>query len=75
MVNLTKSEVVVLVTDNVNTHSIGYPCEAFPPSKAREPALRPEIHYNPKNDSWLNIAKTELSLLSRQCLDQRIENI
>ena len=69
------AEVVVLVMDNLNTHSIGSLYEAFPPDKARELARRLEIHYTPKHGSWLNIAEIELSVLSRQCLDRRIESI
>jgi hypothetical protein len=48
--------------------------EAFEPAKARELARRLEIHYTPKHGSWLNIAESELSVLSRQCLDRRIES-
>ena len=69
------AEVVVLVMDNLNTHSIGSLYAAFTPGKARELARRLDIHYTPKHGSWLNIAETELSVLSRQCLDQRIESI
>lgn len=69
------AEVVVLIMDNLNTHSIGSLYEAFPPDKARELARRLEIHYTPKHGSWLNIAEIELSVLSRQCLDRRIESI
>jgi len=68
------AEVVVLVMDNLNTHSIGSLYEAFEPAKARELARRLEIHYTPKHGSWLNIAETELSVLSRQCLNRRIES-
>jgi hypothetical protein len=45
------------------------------PAKARKLARRLEIHYTPKHGSWPNIAETELSVLSRQYLDQRIESI
>lgn len=69
------AEVVVLVMDNLNTHSIGSLYETFPPNKARELARRLDIHYTPKHGSWLNIAESELSVLSRQCLDRRIESI
>ena len=69
------AEVVVLIMDNLNTHSIGSLYEAFPPDKARGLARRLEIHYTPKHGSWLNIAEIELSVLSRQCLDRRIESI
>jgi len=68
------AEVDVLVMDNLNTHSIGSLYEAFKPAKARELARLPEIHYTPKHGSWLNIAETELSVLSRQYLDRRIES-
>jgi transposase len=66
--------IVVLVMDNLNTHGIGSLYEAFDPATARALAARLEIHYTPKHGSWLNMAETELSILSRQCLDRRIEN-
>ena len=68
------AEVVVLVMDNLNTHSTASLYETFEPAKARELARRLEIHYTPKHGSWLNIAESELSVLSRQCLDRRIES-
>jgi hypothetical protein len=66
--------IVVLVMDNLNTHGIGSLYEAFDPETARTLAARLEIHYTPKHGSWLNMAETELSILSRQCLDRRIES-
>jgi len=66
--------VVVLVMDNLNTHHIGSLYEAFDPATARALASRLEIHHTPKHGSWLNMAETELSILSRQCLDRRIDN-
>ena len=69
------AEVVVLVMDNLNTHSIGSLYEAFPPAQARALARRLEIHYTPKHGSWLNVAEIELSVLSRQCLGRRIESM
>ena len=63
---------VVLVMDNLNTHTIGSLYEAFEPTEARRLAGRLEIHYTPKHGSWLNIAETELSVLAMQCLDRRI---
>ena len=63
---------VVLVMDNLNTHSIGSLYEAFPPAEARRLAERLEIHYTPKHGSWLNIAENELSALTSQCLSRRI---
>ena len=64
---------VVLVMDNLNTHGIGSLYEAFDPATARTLAARLEIHHTPKHGSWLNMAETELSILSRQCLDRRID--
>jgi hypothetical protein len=69
------AEKVVLVMDNLNTHSIGSLYEAFGPAKAHALAQRLEIHHTPKHGSWLNIAEIELSALSRQCLDRRISDL
>ena len=66
------AKVVVLIMDNLNTHTLGSLYEAFPPAEARRLAKRLEIHYTPKHGSWLNIAENELSALSRQCLSRRI---
>jgi len=66
---------VILVMDNLNTHSLGSLYEAFPPSQARRLAERLEIHYTPKHGSWLNIAENELSALTKQCLARRIGTI
>jgi hypothetical protein len=68
-----EAEKVVLVMDNLNTHKIASLYEAFPPERARRIAERLEIHHTPKHGSWLNMAEIELSVLSRQCLDHRIE--
>jgi transposase len=64
---------VVLVMDNLNTHSIASLYEAFAPAEAKRIADKLEIHYTPKHGSWLNMAEIELSVLGRQCLDRRIE--
>ena len=69
-----EAAVLVLVMDNLNTHGIASLYEAFEPALARALAARLEIHYTPKHGSWLNMAETELSVLSRQCLDRRIES-
>lgn len=66
---------VILVMDNLNTHSVSSFYEAFPASEARRLAERLEIHYTPKHGSWLNIAEIELSVLKTQCLDRRIPDI
>ena len=69
------AEKVVLVNDNLNTHSISSLYEAFPPAKAFRLAQRLEIHYTPKHGSWLNIAEIELSVMTSQCLGRRIDNM
>jgi hypothetical protein len=66
---------VRLVVDNLNTHNFSSLYEAFCAVEARELAKRLEIHYTPKHGSWLNIAEVELSVLSRQCLDRRIDQL
>jgi len=66
---------VVLVMDNLNTHSTASFYEAFLPEEARRLAERLEIHYTPKHGSWLNIAEIELSVLQGQCLNRRIADI
>jgi hypothetical protein len=68
------AEKVVLVMDNLNTHGIASLYEAFAPEVARALAARLEIHHTPKHGSWLNMAETELSILSRQCLDRRLDD-
>lgn len=67
-------ERVVLVMDNLNTHSPSSFYEAFDPREARRLTERLEIHYTPKHGRWLNIAECELSVLGRQCLARRIED-
>ena len=63
---------VVLVMDNLNTHTGASLYETFPPHEARRLLERLEIHYTPKHGSWLNIAEIELRVLSGQCLNRRI---
>jgi len=63
---------VVLVMDNLNTHTGASLYETFPPHEARRLLERLEIHYTPKHGSWLNIAEIELRILSGQCIDRRI---
>ena len=69
------AEKVVLVMDNLNTHTLGSLYEAFEPAKAHDLAQRLEIHHTPKHGSWLNIAEIELSALTRQCLDRRLDDL
>jgi hypothetical protein len=63
---------IVLVQDNLNTHKPASLYEAFPPEEARRLVERFEWHYTPKHGSWLDMAESELAVLSSQCLDRRI---
>ena len=67
-----EAEQIVLVTDNLNTHTAACLYEALAPEEARRIAAKIEWHYTPERGSWLNMAETELSVLSRQCLNRRI---
>jgi hypothetical protein len=67
-----EAETILLVQDNLNTHTAGSFYEALSPDEAFELAKRFEFHYTPKKGSWLNMAEIELSALSKQCLDRRI---
>jgi hypothetical protein len=67
-----EAEKLVLVMDQLNTHSPASLYEAFPPEEAKRLAERLEIHHTPKHGSWLNMAEIELSALGRQCLSRRI---
>jgi hypothetical protein len=69
------AELVILICDNLNTHTIGSLYEAFPPAEAKRLADRLDIRYTPKHGSWLNIAEIELSVLTKQCLTRRIADI
>ena len=60
--------------DNLNTHTPASLYEAFEPSEAKRILNRLEFHYTPKHGSWLNMVEIELSVLSTQCLDQRLAN-
>lgn len=66
-----ESQKVILVCDNLNTHTKGAFYEAFPPEQARNYAKKIEFCYTPKHGSWLNIAENELSSLTRQCVGRR----
>lgn len=74
-VHFPDADLVVLVLDNLNTHSAASLYEAFPPAEAKRIADRLEIHYTPKHGSWLNQAEIELSVLGRQCLDRRLPDV
>lgn len=66
------AEQIVLVCDNLSTHSPAALYQAFEPDEARRLARRFQWHYTPRHGSWLNVAEMELSVLARQCLDRRI---
>lgn len=70
-----KAEQVVLVMDNLNTHKPASLYEAFAPAEARRLIERLEIHHTPKHGSWLDMAETELSVLTKQCLDRRVPDL
>lgn len=70
-----EAEKIVLVMDNLNTHDMASFYQAFEPAEARRLAERLEIHHTPKHGSWLNMAEIELSILSRQCMNDYFESI
>ena len=69
-----QAQKIVLVMDNLNTHDPASLYEAFEPPEARRLAEKLEIHYTPKHGSWLNMAEIELSILSRQCMDDYFDS-
>ncbi len=69
------AEKIVLVMDNLNTHTLAALYEVFPVAEARRLAQRFEVHYTPKHASWLNMAEIELSALDRQCLSQHLASL
>jgi hypothetical protein len=70
--HFASASVIVLVQDNLNIHSKASLYEAFPAAEARRLVERFEWHYTPKHGSWLDLAESELGVLSSQCLDRRI---
>lgn len=71
-VHYPEAKKIILVEDNLNTHTIGSLYEAFSPEEARRLAKKLELHYTPRHGSWLNMAEIEIGVLSRQCLSQYI---
>ena len=71
-VDYPQADKIVLVLDNLNTHSPASLYEAFPPAEARRLAAKLELHYTPTHGSWLNVAEIELAVLARQCLGARV---
>ena len=70
-----QAEKIVLVTDNLNTHSPASLYKAFPPEEARRIAERFEWHYTPKHDSWLDMAEIEFGIMSRQALGKPLPDL
>ena len=73
-IHFAGAEKIVLVQDNLNTHSPASLYGAFPPDEARRLVERFEWHFTPKHGSWLDMAESELAVLSGQCLGRRIPN-
>jgi hypothetical protein len=73
-IHFPKAKKIVLVQDNLNTHTKASLHEAFPAAEASRLAERFEWHYTPKHGSWLDMAESELGVLSSECLDRRIPN-
>ena len=71
-VHFPNADVITVVLDNLNTHTIASLYATFEPAEARRIARKLDLHYTPKHGSWLNMAEIEFSILSRQCLNRRI---
>ncbi len=71
-IHFSAAQIIVLVQDNLSIHSKASLYQAFPAAEARRLVERFEWHYTPKHGSWLNLAESELGVLSSQCLDRRI---
>lgn len=69
------AEKIILVMDNLNTHTLASFYKAFSAPEARRLIWKLEIHYTPKHGSWLNMAEIELSILARQCLSARLASM
>lgn len=74
-VHFPYAEVIRVVLDNLNTHTPAALYEAFAPDEARRILRKLEFHFTPKHGSWLNMAEIEISILSRQCLKQRVSSL
>jgi transposase len=74
-VRYPQAEKIIVVLDNLNTHTPSAFYETFEPEEARRLVERFEFHFTPKHGSWLNMAEIELSALVRQCLDRRLPDI
>ena len=66
---------LVIVMDNLSTHTPACFYEAFEPAEARRLTEKLELHYTPRHGSWLNVAEMQISVIARQCLDRRIASL
>jgi hypothetical protein len=73
-IHFAHAKTIVLVQDNLSTHSKASLYEAFPAVEARRLVERFEWHYTPKHGSWLDLAESELGVLTSQCLNRCIPN-
>ncbi len=71
-VHFPEADSIRVVLDNLNTHTPAALYQTFAPAEARRLTEKLEFHYTPKHGSWLNMVESELSVLARQCLDQRL---
>lgn len=74
-VHFPQAEVIRVVLDNLNTHTLAALYETFAPAEARRIARKLEFHFTPKHGSWLNMAEIEFAVLAKQCLERRIPSI
>ena len=74
-VHFPHAEVIRVVLDNLNTHTPAALYDAFDPAEARRILRKLDFHFTPKHGSWLNMAEIEISVLSRQCLKQRVSSL
>jgi hypothetical protein len=73
-IHFPNAEKIVLVQDNLNIHTPASLYEAFPPEEARRRKRAVRVVPSPKHGSWLDMAESELAILSGQCLDRRLPN-
>jgi hypothetical protein len=71
-VHFPEADLITVVLDNLNTHTLASLYETFEPAEAHRLARKLDLHYTPKHGSWLNMAEIEFSALSRQCLNRRL---
>jgi len=69
------ADTITLVMDNLSSHSAAALYETFEPVEAKRIWDRLEFVYTPKHGSWLNMAEIELNVLTKQCLNRRIDNL